>query len=271
MQTVHGALFGLAVASTVLEVAYGVARRPGVHSRRELSADLRCALAGFGVLALHRAAFLAVYASVYGTIGLAWDHVHPAWAWTVAFLAYDFVYYLDHLATHTFPFLWVSHRVHHQTRAFHLLTGLRMSIVGPLLGYPFRLPLALLGVPPVLYASVDLTHALFTYFLHARFVPPLGPVGWVFNTPAHHRVHHSALPRHFGCNYGGVLIVWDRWLGTYAPPERISQFGDGETTESLGPVRAHLDSLRAFLGTRPDDAIVRPGRMKAKTCNLNIG
>jgi hypothetical protein len=50
-------------------------------------------------------------------------------------------------------------------------------IVGPLLGYPFRLPLALLGVPPVLYASVDLTHALCTYFLHARFVPPLGPRG----------------------------------------------------------------------------------------------
>jgi sterol desaturase/sphingolipid hydroxylase (fatty acid hydroxylase superfamily) len=66
----------------------------------------------------------------------------------------------------------------------------------------------------------------------------------VFNTPAHHRVHHSAAERHFGRNFGGVLIVWDRLFGTYAAPEPVHEFGDGETKEPLGPWRAHLMALR---------------------------
>jgi sterol desaturase/sphingolipid hydroxylase (fatty acid hydroxylase superfamily) len=247
MNTASSALFGLCLLCTGIEILHARRHHPEVLSAAELGADLRCALAGFGVVALHRGGFLALYALVHARLGLSWRDVDPAIFWLVAFVAYDFIYYVDHLATHTFPFLWASHQVHHQTRAFHLLTGLRMSVVGPLLAYPFRLPLALLGVPPLVYASVDLTHALLTYFLHARFVPSLGPIGWVFNTPAHHRVHHSAMPEHFGCNYGGVLIVWDRLLGTYAPPQAVTHFGDGETIANLGPLKAHLESYRAWL------------------------
>jgi alkylglycerol monooxygenase len=172
--------------------------------------------------------------------------LHPLLAALLAFVLYDFVYYVDHRSTHTFRLLWASHRVHHQTRDFHLLTGLRMSVVGPLLAFPFRLPLAVLGVPPALFASIDALHALSTFFLHARLVRELGPVGWVFNTPAHHRVHHSAAERHFGRNFGGVLIVWDRLFGTYAAPEAVHEFGDGEAREPLGPWRAHLEALKGL-------------------------
>jgi sterol desaturase/sphingolipid hydroxylase (fatty acid hydroxylase superfamily) len=244
MQTWQAVLFGACVAATAAEALVAFRDRQAIYRADELKADLSVALLGFGVLALHRGAFLALYTLVHRHLAFWKPEALP---WLVVFVGYDLLYYVDHRSTHSAPLLWISHRVHHQTRAYHLLTGLRMSAVGPLLGYPFRLPLALLGVPPALYVSVDIVHALWTYFLHARFVPRLGPVDWIFNTPAHHRLHHSAEPAHFGKNYGGALLVWDRLFGTYAPPEDVQAFGDGDGAAPLGPVRAHVDTVHRYL------------------------
>jgi alkylglycerol monooxygenase len=240
-------LFGACVVATMAEACVALRDRKAIYRADELKADLSVAALGFLVLALHRGAFLAFYALVYDCLAFWRPETTGAFAWFLAFVAYDFLYYADHWSTHSVPLLWVSHRVHHQTGAYHLLTGLRMSAVGPLLGYPFRLPLALLGVPPVLYVSIDVVHALWTYFLHARFVPRLGRVDWVFNTPAHHRLHHSAEPSHFGKNFGGVLLVWDRLFGTYGAPEEVTAFGDGNGSTPLGPVRAHVDTVREYV------------------------
>ncbi len=238
-------LFGLCFVATGAEALVAWRRGVRLYPGAELRADLATAAAGFLAVAVHRGACYALYAFVYANFGF--DGIRslpPAFAVLASFVLFDFLYYVDHRSTHTFRLLWVSHRVHHQTRCFHLLTGLRMSVVGPLLAFPFRLPLAVVGVPPALFASIDALHSLSTFFLHARLVGELGPIGWVMNTPAHHRVHHSAEERHFGRNYGGVLIVWDRLFGTYAAPEAVHEFGDGETREPLGPFRAHLTALR---------------------------
>jgi sterol desaturase/sphingolipid hydroxylase (fatty acid hydroxylase superfamily) len=242
-------LFGLCFVATGAEALVAWRRGVRLYPAPELRADLATAAAGFLAVALHRGACYALYTFVHATYGFGgWAMLPPLLAALLAFVAFDFLYYVDHRSTHTFRLLWASHRVHHQTRCFHLLTGLRMSVVGPLFAFPFRLPLAVLGVPPELFASIDALHSLSTFFLHARLVGDLGPVGWVFNTPAHHRVHHSAAERHFGRNYGGVLILWDRLFGTYASPEAVREFGDGETREPLGPWSAHVTALR---GSKP--------------------
>jgi sterol desaturase/sphingolipid hydroxylase (fatty acid hydroxylase superfamily) len=238
-------LFGLCFAATGAEAWIAWRRGVRLHAPGELKADLTTAAAGFAAVALYRGGCFALYVWVYSMFGAdAWAGFHPLAAALFAFVLYDFVYYVDHRSTHGVRLLWASHQIHHQTKSFHLLTGLRMSVVGPLLAFPFRLPLAVVGVPPELFAAIDALHALATFFLHARMVRDLGPVGWVFNTPAHHRVHHSAAERHFGRNYGGVLIVWDRLFGTYAAPEPVQTFGDGTTEEPLGPWRAHLTAFR---------------------------
>ena len=43
----------------------------------------------------------------------------------------------------------------------------------------------------------------------------LGPLDWVLNTPSHHRVHHGSNVEYLDKNYAGMLIVWDRLLGTF--------------------------------------------------------
>ena len=57
---------------------------------------------------------------------------------------------------------------------------------------------------------------LYLYWLHAPWLPRLGPLEWVLNTPTHHKVHHASNPEYLDCNYGGVLIVFDRLFGTFA-------------------------------------------------------
>ncbi len=172
MDAVLFVLFGLAVSATAAENVSAWARGVRLFTWSELWA--RSTLRGGGVLrggapprnvrgvysAVH--AHAAVSSLPRGAAGLA-----------LAFVAYDFAYYVDHRACHRLPLLWASHRVHHETRSFHLLTGLRMSVVGPVLAYGFRLPLAVVGVPPAIYFAVDALHALLTYFTHARFVPDL--------------------------------------------------------------------------------------------------
>jgi sterol desaturase/sphingolipid hydroxylase (fatty acid hydroxylase superfamily) len=43
----------------------------------------------------------------------------------------------------------------------------------------------------------------------------LGPLEWVLNTPRHHRAHHACNDRYLDCNFGSVLIVFDRLFGTF--------------------------------------------------------
>ena len=56
---------------------------------------------------------------------------------------------------------------------------------------------------------------LYQFWLHADWIPRLGWLEYVFNTPSSHRVHHARNPEYLDANYGGVLIVFDRLFGTY--------------------------------------------------------
>jgi sterol desaturase/sphingolipid hydroxylase (fatty acid hydroxylase superfamily) len=77
------------------------------------------------------------------------------------------------------------------------------------------LPLALIGFHPVAIAAVVGLGLLYQFFLHTAFPVSLGPLEWVLNTPAHHRVHHACNDPCLDKNYGNVLIVFDRLFGTF--------------------------------------------------------
>ena len=56
---------------------------------------------------------------------------------------------------------------------------------------------------------------LYQFWIHATWIPRLGWLEYVLNTPSAHRVHHAANLEYLDANYGGVLIVFDRLFGTY--------------------------------------------------------
>lgn len=152
-----------------------------------------------------------------------WPSSWPLIAQVVlACLIGEFPNYWAHRATHTIPFLWRFHRVHHSSPRLYWFNGTRFHP----LDISFRIllgatPLAVLGVTPealVIYGVVVLAN---DPFQHTNIDIRLGALSWIFSVGALHRWHHSILPEEADRNYGGSFIIWDVIFGTrYLPSGR---------------------------------------------------
>lgn len=139
--------------------------------------------------------------------------------WLLALLFYDFCYYWLHRMGHEVAVLWAAHAVHHQSQDYNLSTALRQTSSGALLGWLFYLPMALAGVPPLVFAIVGLIDLLYQFWVHTEQVRRLGWFDRWFCAPSNHRVHHAVNDAYLDKNYGGILIVWDRLFGTFKPED----------------------------------------------------
>ncbi|MDP3848557.1 MAG: sterol desaturase family protein [Pseudomonas sp.] len=183
------------------------------------------------------------------TYALAWEHLalfemsaEPLWVWLLAFVLYDFCYYWNHRLGHERNVLWAAHSVHHQSEDYNLSTALRQSSSGFIFGWIFYLPMALLGVPPLVFLSVAALNLLYQFWVHTRHIPKLGWFEWVFVTPSNHRAHHAQNAVYMDRNYGGVFILWDRLFGTFQEEldEQPVVFGVTTPLASWNPLWANL-------------------------------
>jgi sterol desaturase/sphingolipid hydroxylase (fatty acid hydroxylase superfamily) len=158
---------------------------------------------------------LIVYLLIWERIALFQFSLESPWVWVLAFVLYDFCYYWSHRFGHERNVFWASHVVHHQSEDYNLTTALRQTSTGFLLNWIFYLPMALIGIPPVVLVTVGALNLLYQFWVHTRHIPKLGWFEWFFITPSNHRVHHGQNPIYMDRNYGGVFIVWDRLLGTF--------------------------------------------------------
>ena len=156
------------------------------------------------------------------TYGFAVQHLalfelsaQQTWVWVLAFVLYDFCYYWNHRLGHERNVLWAAHSVHHQSEDYNLSTALRQTSSGFLFGWIFYLPLAVLGVPLLVFLTVGALNLLYQFWVHTRHVPKLGWYEWAFVTPSNHRAHHAQNAIYMDRNYGGVFILWDRLFGTF--------------------------------------------------------
>jgi len=176
---------------------------------------------------------------------------------TVAlFLAYDFAYWVDHKLKHSIPALWEFHRVHHTAEVLSPLTVYRMhpvdsliffNIIAVAMGLTHGVGVYLMGGPAheatLSGANILLVAFVFTtiHLQHSHIgLNFSGVLGKVFFSPAHHQIHHSNDPRHYGSNLGSCLAVWDLMFGTLrqpAPDDKVLKFGaepepDGSSSHS---------------------------------------
>jgi sterol desaturase/sphingolipid hydroxylase (fatty acid hydroxylase superfamily) len=145
--------------------------------------------------------------------------------WAVAMVCWDFLYYWEHRIGHEVRVLWASHVNHHSSEHYDLLTALRQpwSPWPAILLYP---PLALLGVRPELILMSGGFNLIYQFWIHTEAIDRMP--AWfeaVFNTPSHHRVHHGSNPRYLDRNYGGILSVWDRLVGSFTAEEEKVVYG----------------------------------------------
>jgi sterol desaturase/sphingolipid hydroxylase (fatty acid hydroxylase superfamily) len=137
-------------------------------------------------------------------------------AFAALFVGQEFCYYWYHRAAHRVRWFWCNHAVHHSPNELNLSAAYRIGLLGRATGSSlFYLPLVWLGFPPKVVFQMLSLNLLYQFWIHATWIPKLGWLEYVLNTPSAHRVHHAANLEYLDANYGGVLIVFDRLFGTY--------------------------------------------------------
>ncbi len=159
------------------------------------------------------------------------------------FVATEFFYYWQHRASHRINWMWATHAVHHSATKLNFTAAIRLGWTGNISGnFLFMLPLIWLGFHPFAVIGMLGVNLFYQFFIHTELVRRLGPLEWILNTPAHHRVHHASNAACLDKNYGGILIVFDRLFGTFAeaPSDQPLRYGLVGGARSHNPVRIAL-------------------------------
>lgn len=146
----------------------------------------------------------------------------PVKAATIAYLIFTFVVYWWHRLRHSNQFLWRwFHQLHHSPEQIEVLTAYYI--------HPFDLLANLIISNSILYLllgvdfSVAPLYTLITglagFIIHANIHLPRW-VGYFFQTPAMHRLHHKS--GYHADNYTD-LVWWDMLFGTYQNPRHPVQ------------------------------------------------
>ena len=148
--------------------------------------------------------------------------------------------YLAHRALHLFPILWRFHRVHHSDEFVDATTTYRTHPVETVWRFLFVIiPVWTLGIPAQAVVIQRLVSAANGILEHAniRLWAPLDRLAslvWV--TPNVHKIHHSRQLAETNSNYGNVLTIYDRMLGTFTPSDRAESVRYG--LDEVDPARS---------------------------------
>ncbi len=244
------------LALIALEMAWGVRRGRNTYRFADAVSSI-----GLGMLSQCSAVFTRLLrVGIYTAVHSQWALVqadafwlHPA-GWLLALVFYDLCYYWLHRAGHEVALFWAAHVVHHQSEDYNLSTALRQTSSGALFGWVFYLPMALAGVPPLVFGVVALVDLLYQFWVHTEHVGKLGWFDRWFCSPSNHRVHHAINDACLDRNYGGILIIWDRLFGSFAEETEPCVYGTRKPLQSWDPLWANLEVyaqlLRDSLATR---------------------
>jgi len=190
--------------------------------------------------ALLAAVMLGGFEAVRATVGLFALPADSPWTWLGALLGVDCLYYWFHRASHRVNLLWAAHVVHHQSEHYNLAVALRQSWLQQFFSFFFYLPLAIIGIPTVVFFTVSALDTLYQFWIHTRLIGRMGPLEAVLNTPSHHRVHHGVDGPYLDRNHAGMLITWDRLFGTFEPEALPPRYGTVKPLRSANPIWANV-------------------------------
>ena len=191
---------------------------------------------------------IGIYIWLYEHLALAHWPTDTVWAFVLALVFYDLCYYWHHRFMHRVAAAWAAHVVHHSSEDYNLSTALRQTGTGALLGWIPYVPMAIAGVPPLLFGVAALIDLLYQFWIHTEQIGRLGWFDRIFASPSNHRVHHAVNGPYLDRNYGGILIVWDRLFGTFQD-ERADDppvYGTRHPLRSFNPVWANLEVYAAL-------------------------
>jgi sterol desaturase/sphingolipid hydroxylase (fatty acid hydroxylase superfamily) len=234
-------LVALAVLLVTIPLFFGLERflpwrRAWLGSRGDVHVDVGL----FGLAVLIGATLLGPVSNAVGLLALGWlseqlgARLWPAdWPLiaqgALVLLVGDFFRYWFHRAEHEWQPLWRIHATHHACERLYFFNATRLhplEIIGTRLFE--SIPLVALGVPVEALAMRDVMGRVIGRFQHCNLDVALGPLDYLFSSPANHRWHHSRRRVESNHNYGGDLVVWDHLFGTFFLPR------DREPPDDIG-------------------------------------
>ena len=218
------------------------------YATKDTFASLAMGLGNVGIAAVTKLGTFALMTWLYqyrvATLPNLW------WTWVLLFFAEDFCYYWFHRASHEVRALWAAHVNHHSSEHYNLSTALRQSWTTPFTAPAFWLVLPLVGFAPWMVFTQQAISLLYQYWIHTEAIDRLpAPLEFVFNTPSHHRVHHGSNPEYLDRNHGGILIIWDRLFGTFAPERARVRYG---LTENIRTFKPHVIAFHEWIAMARD-------------------
>ncbi|MFZ2988894.1 sterol desaturase family protein [Ideonella sp.] len=133
-------------------------------------------------------------------------------------------FYWGHRLSHTWPWLWRFHAVHHSAGQMDFLVNTRAHpldmLFTRLLGLAPLYALGLAGASTAgstMPVAVILLGTVWGFFVHANVRWRFGPLEWLVATPAFHHWHHS-LHEPVNRNYAAMLPMVDWMFGSLHLP-----------------------------------------------------
>ena len=240
-------LIGISVAFVLLERLFP-ARREQKTVRPQLLNDIfYLAINGhlWGMLTAYLgAASLAVWVRSFfpeAWFQDAWlGNQHFALQFVIYLVVKDFLEWNVHRLLHGVPFLWNFHKIHHSAHVMDWAVNFRFHwmelVVYGVLRY---LPLAFLGGDAEPLFAVAVFATAWGHYNHSNIRLRLGPLGYIFNSPAMHLWHHDTSDEGGTAkNFGIVLSCWDFLFGTaFWPrerdPQRLGFPGDAQVPDEM--------------------------------------
>ena len=232
-----GGLFGFVIILTLVEMYFSYAHDKKIYSKGDTWTNIYLMTVAVIVnLAMKTATFFLLnycYQFRLFEISNVWIY------WIVLILVQDFLYWFLHVVGHYVRFFWAMHVTHHSSEHFNLTTGFRSTIFEPLYRVFFYLPLAFMGFTAMDVLFAYLITQIYGNLVHTQAIDKLHPwFEYVFVTPSHHRVHHASNLRYLDKNMGMMLILWDRWFGTFQEelPEDTVKYGLTSQPKDTGAI-----------------------------------
>ena len=178
---------------------------------------------------------------------VAITHISTTWlTYVIAFVCLDFSHYWIHRIEHKINFFWNSHIVHHSSEEFDLACAVRQPISSFVKIFSiFLLPAALLGVSPLVIATVTPIQFFAQFWYHTRYINRMGFLEYILVTPSHHRVHHAINKEYMDKNMAQIFIIWDKLFGSFQEelPHVVPVYGITRPMRTWNPIKINFKHM----------------------------
>ncbi len=152
-----------------------------------------------------------------------WPTEWPKWGQVLlAIFVADFAFMMMHYLSHRLPPLWRLHAVHHGVGRLYGFNGvIRHPLHQTIDMVVGNAPLVIMGMPQDVALVLGFLISVTLIVQHSNVDTRLGPLDGHLSIGRIHHLHHVNWGTEGDCNFGLLLTVWDKLLGTFvAKPSR---------------------------------------------------